>query len=715
MPKFPFTNYHELNLDWILKKVDALFDASEENAQTIRTYNTRLTAAEQTATSAGTAATAAQQLADAASANANSALSVAGTANTKADSALTAATNAADAVAGALTTAQEAQQTAASAVATATDAAATASSLESLANTANQNATAALETAQTADQKAVTAQTAAATADQKAVAAQTAATTNAGNITTLQTDVSNLNHQISESITPAIEEIETALDGKAPVIVNTASGDIASFSDGADGMPIKSLVANIEPVQDLHGYDYPWPGGGGKNKLPTIDSTQTINGVVWTLNADGSVKISGTATVNSVYDFGRGIVTLAAGTYTTFDRTVTGVYSVTVFKIVDGTASVIKDGGGSFTLSEDTSVFVRYAVMSGTTVNTTIYPQLEVESTTITFAPYSNICPISGHTGASVTRTGKNLYHCENFTRSFNAITVTCEDDVFTVTGSGAGQIAIPGSFTAIGNVVTSTDKIFVLSPNNIRLYGARRTASGSVDYPTFSERSWNINAGGGINVLNIQTNADFVGPFTFSFQIEFGSTATDYEPYQGTTINVNWETEAGTVYGGTLDIISGVLTVNRTSKVLDGVAPVSDFRSFAGAVGYNDTSTQFPDADYSKPILCNQLVTIGPGISQYYGACKYSGTSFYFWFQNEAFTSEADAKAKVAAANIQCVYYVLHPATYQLTPQQINTLLGSNNIYSDVGSIADVQYPADTKLYIDGKIAELQALVLEN
>lgn len=572
MPKFPFTNYHELNLDWILKKVDALFDASEENAQTIRTYNTRLTAAEQTATSAGTAATAAQQLADAASANANSALSVAGTANTKADSALTAATNAADAVAGALTTAQEAQQTAASAVATATDAAATASSLESLANTANQNATAALETAQTADQKAVTAQTAAATADQKAVAAQTAATTNAGNITTLQTDVSNLNRQISD--------LDDALDNKADLIIASASGSIASFTDGANDMPIKSLVVNIEPTQAGSGDPSPTnirPISGhngaevtrtGKNMLPSMSRDETINGVTWHVNQDNSISVSGTATGNSVVDFGRGHITLKPGTYTT-NRAKDGV--VCAIWENSSPAQLIDGSGGTFVLTQNTPIFIRFYVPSGTTVNTTIYPQLEL------------------------------------------------------------------------------------------------------------------------------------------------GSTVTDYEPYAGNQISITFPTSAGTVYGGTLDIISGVLTVNRTSKVLDGVATVSDFRSFAGAVGYNDTSTQFPDADYSKPILCNQLVTIGPGISQYYGACKYSGTSFYFWFQNEAFTSEADAKAKVAAANIQCVYYVLHPATYQLTPQQINTLLGSNNIYSDVGSIADVQYPADTKLYIDGKIAELQALVLEN
>ncbi len=122
MPKFPFTNYHELNLDWILKKVEALFTASEENARTIRTYDTRLTRAEQTATNAETAATSAQQLADAAAANADNALSVAGTADAKADSALTASTDARRAAAGALTVAQEAQQTANNAAATASNA-----------------------------------------------------------------------------------------------------------------------------------------------------------------------------------------------------------------------------------------------------------------------------------------------------------------------------------------------------------------------------------------------------------------------------------------------------------------------------------------------------------------------------------------------------------------------------------------------------------------
>ena len=40
---------------------------------------------------------------------------------------------------------------------------------------------------------------------------------------------------------------------------------ILSISD-AKPKPAKSLVVGMEPIQDLHGYDNPWPAGGGANK-----------------------------------------------------------------------------------------------------------------------------------------------------------------------------------------------------------------------------------------------------------------------------------------------------------------------------------------------------------------------------------------------------------------------------------------------------------------
>lgn len=53
-------------------------------------------------------------------------------------------------------------------------------------------------------------------------------------------------------------------------------------------------------------------------------------------------------------------------------------------------------------------------------------------------------------------------------------------------------------------------------------------------------------------------------------------------------------------------------------------------------------------------------------------------------------------------------------PVSYEFTASQFTSFLGDNNVWCDAGQVT-VEYQADTKLYIDTKIAELQALVLEN
>lgn len=68
----------------------------------------------------------------------------------------------------------------------------------------------------------------------------------------------------------------------------------------------------------------------------------------------------------------------------------------------------------------------------------------------------------------------------------------------------------------------------------------------------------------------------------------------------------------------------------------------------------------------------------------------------------------------KALALDVQVVLPLATPITYHLTPQEITTLLGQNNIWADTGDMS-VTYRADTKLYIDKKFTELQALILEN
>ena len=63
-----------------------------------------------------------------------------------------------------------------------------------------------------------------------------------------------------------LDDLKGAMSNvEGTLITDTASGAIATFPDGADNFPVKDLKVWIEPVQDLHGYDHPWPEGGGKN------------------------------------------------------------------------------------------------------------------------------------------------------------------------------------------------------------------------------------------------------------------------------------------------------------------------------------------------------------------------------------------------------------------------------------------------------------------
>lgn len=125
----------------------------------------------------------------------------------------------------------------------------------------------------------------------------------------------------------------------------------------------------------------------GKNLLPTISQTFTNNGITWTLNADGSIALSGTATANSVYDFGRTEnLILPAGSY--FATENGNGYTSNIFRVIGGSASVYKNGGGAFSISESTSIFMRISIPSGTTINTTLYPQIELGSTATAYEPY---------------------------------------------------------------------------------------------------------------------------------------------------------------------------------------------------------------------------------------------------------------------------------------------------------------------------------------
>lgn len=494
---------------------------------------------------------------------------------------------------------------------------------------------------------------------------------------------------------------------------DSAQGAVASFSDGAE-LQFKSLVVDIDPVQDLHGQGAPYPAGGGKNLLPSIDATFTDSGVTWTLNSDGSVKLSGTATANSVYDFGRNVLSLPAGNYVTHDITVSEAYLVTIFKVVNGSADVIQGGGGSFNLTEDASIFVRYFVPSGVTVNTTIYPQIEAGSTATAYAPYSNICPISGWSEVNVEHTGKNLYSREAgeynvpvFDTSGNSISYADVNVVWVKVKPNTEY-----TITLIPNASETTYLRWIECDKNKNYIWRNPTmltnSNPTQTITTRSNTEWLQLGGNQYAIANIENNA-------WEAMLTEGSTATPYEPYSGQSINIAL---GQTVYGGKLDVTKGELVIDYAKITIDESSTIGQTGSAVSSpvliqVIPPAQDIAFIDEKTIPRCLCGSYLPpttaygiyrsadLGIAINQ-----AESRTSRRIWMRLPEVTTEAQAKTYLTNNPIEVVYPIYNPITVQLTPHEVTALLGSNNVWADSGN-SDVEYRADPTLYINKKIAE--------
>lgn len=187
--------------------------------------------------------------------------------------------------------------------------------------------------------------------------------------------------------------------------------------------------------------------------------------------------------------------------------------------------------------------------------------------------------------------------------------------------------------------------------------------------------------------------------------QLELGSAATAYEPYRGDIYTVAFGS-AGTVYGGTLDVTTGKLTVDKAKIHVSASDFVSWFpqykQAYTGAIVTGakvDLDAASYICDMFKPVAVNKrnenignfacLVTSATCV-----ACSSSAESL------EDFKS-------LIPNGIDIVYELATPIVYHLTPVEIRTLVGQNTIWADTGDVMVKYATTDTKAFIDKYIAE--------
>ena len=169
--------------------------------------------------------------------------------------------------------------------------------------------------------------------------------------------------------------------------VGTGSGTYQEYAQATRTVNGHPLTSNVE----VFAQDIP-----SKNLLPNKAHTQTINGVTFTTNADGSVTVNGTASGNALFWLlgnQNATMTLPSGTYTLSGCPSGGTSSTYRLSVYNNQGIGYQHdygSGGNFP-SLDGGMKFAIVVFSGATVsNKVFYPMVRPSSITDgTYVPYA--------------------------------------------------------------------------------------------------------------------------------------------------------------------------------------------------------------------------------------------------------------------------------------------------------------------------------------
>ena len=301
----------------------------------------------------------------------------------------------------------------------------------------------------------------------------------------------------------------------------------------------------------------------------------------------------------------------------------------------------------------------------------------------------TNIRPISGYSSVNVVDCGKNkLQINESGSSSTSGGTFTRDQ--------AAGTITCTGTITRESNTIAT-----VASQKNYPSGTYIFSQGGTHSYMTI--RLFDVTANAYLTTTDAETTVTidethliavriYIPKGTYNASVVFrpmlrlSGTTSDFEPYNGTTYPISL---GSTIYGGTLDVTSGVLAVTHELVTYTGAS--SEAWTQNGAES-NYSLFIYVDNRYKhdQTVVCNILkgvANIASDRMQPFTCCMSPTTQSLLIKMNSTVTPES-WKTQIAETNMQVLFELATPTTIQLTPVEVSTLLGQNNIYADCGTI---------------------------
>ena len=538
---------------------------------------------------------------------------------------------------------------------------------------------------------------------------------------------------IPEDYTEVDTMAEEAIRTKGDAIVCEVSGKTLGFADASNnyirGLNVFGKSTQLTTI--------------GKNLFKTgfvSGHTETVKGVTFTVNPDGSIHVKGTPNAAIAYNIFEGEV-LPVGNYfiSGAPGTAGQKFRLQVNVTVDGiekTGGVDMGAGSKFSVDASVSSLRGYIYVASDAgaVEGTFYPQIELGTTATSYEPYTGGKPSPNpeYPQAIASIENPTIFVCgKNLVRTNNNKDVTYEGLHFSIT-KGLSEITLdgtttksygyaisegtylpPGRYTmsvyGLNNVSAKYDQAYLMNTTTRETVCAEVKSGSPVTFDVLE---------GAIHRIDfLFAEGTTYNNATIRFQIEAGSEVTDYEPCNTAqlltldraipgipvTSGGNYTDENGQQWiCDEVDLERGVYVQRILKYTFTGNESwhLHESGRYYAAIG-NALGLSF----VSQCVLCTH---VSMHKRADYGDYCTNGTGGFYFNQSDIFNTVDALKTYLQTNDVTAHIALSTPIETPLTAEEITafkalrTNYPNTTILNDAGAWMSVKYNADTKSYVD-------------
>lgn len=291
-----------------------------------------------------------------------------------------------------------------------------------------------------------------------------------------------------------------------------------------------------------------------------------------------------------------------------------------------------------------------------------------------------NVRPITGWTGVNACLTGNNIW-----------------DEVLVEGALGSNGTIIGGSTRR------TTSFIPVKGGSTYFFRGPSKAAYGRIAYydkdknPIYVDTSTGIPIGiltarDGACYMRVTLGSYYGTVYGNDISFNYPSSDTVYHAYEGNEIQQVSFGDNGTIYGGYVDLVSGELVAEYAYWYDNGhlTPAINKYTSYNRIVYPGNQLPEMPKNSSTSTLKCNYFKSSSNATpwNAFFGS-----TGNFLAYIPTSFETAKQWKEYLVDNPLEICYELETPITYQLTPQQLKSLKGINNIWSDANDITEVKF----------------------